>query len=307
MGKKSHIHQEHSLATEGRHIKEKTRGKRVASILSTTFFVKAIVISLCLISFTIVFFYSEVRGSSMMARLNANYFAINATGGGNNTENVLVNRFRTPGRGEIFVTRHYWPYGVHNRPENPFDFFIKRLIGVAGDTIYFDQVPLTSEHPNFGVSGLPQTRYVVELNGVPINEYYLDPRWGQNLSFTRTWNILQNPPPASDTAIWTRTSPYWGHHIQPVMYFFPGTTTLMKTRNEIVIPNGYMFFLGDNRGGYGTALESRFRSIDSAHFGPQPTSRIVGTVVDVTYDNTPLPRYIWDLFVWAITFQWARS
>jgi len=305
MGKKRYLNQEFSVQTEGRHIQDTTRKSRVASRLATSFFVFAILISISLISFTVVFVYSEVRGPSMMSYLNASF----ATNGGVNTDHVLVNRFRTAERGDIIIARKYRLGGQHSNSNGNFDFFIKRLIAVGGDTVHFERIPLDTNHPNIGqvwpvnqahplrpTNGmLPQYRFEIHLNGVPLQEYYLDDHWGQNIPYHRLWNYINV----------SRTAGTWqARFIQPVRYYYPDGRLRLE-RNEIVIPQGYIFYMGDNRGGNGTFDEvRRFMSYDSTSFGPQPSANIVGVVVDVGRDNTPLPQYIWNWIVHFITFRW---
>jgi len=280
MADKQYIDQEYSVAKRGKNIREDSKTARVARIFSISFFTFAVLISFTLIGFTIIFFFSRVEGSSMMMTLNRDY-TLYASSGGNNTDAVLVNRRANPSRGDIIVVRHYHSFGSNNEGAGNFDFFIKRLIAVGGDSVYFRRHPVQSPRP-----GAPQFWYEIHLNGEPIDEYYLHPHWGQNLTYSRVWSYLNE----------NRHASVYAQFIQ----FVPE-----RERFEIVIPQGYMFFMGDNRGGSGVqgSIDLRLKSWDSTAFGPQPIDRLVGVVADVIHDNMTLPQYLWTQFVNIITFR----
>ena len=57
------------------------------------------------------------------------------------------------------------------------------------------------------------------------------------------------------------------------------------------------FYMGDNRGG-----DPRFStSMDCTYFGPQPESRLKGTVSEIIEEKTA-PQWFWDKVVFVLTF-----
>jgi len=282
MGKKEFLAQEYSVAKGGKNIKEGTKTGRTGTILVGTFFCFSLVISISLIAFTIVFFFSRVEGSSMMATLNPDYTTVHSA----NTDSVLVNRRSSPRRGDIIVVRYYRPTGNHNDGRGNFDFFIKRLIAMNGDTVYFNRIPL--DEPT---AGGQHYRFEIQVNGIAIDESYLDPYWGQNVTYQRVWNYLYV----------NRYASRFAYFIRPVTY--PNGII----RNEIHVPRGYMFYMGDNRGGSGTREDLELKSYDSSFFGPMPMSTLVGVVVDIVPNTRSLPAYFWQQFVHFITFRWVSQ
>ncbi|MCL2755453.1 MAG: S26 family signal peptidase [Firmicutes bacterium] len=300
MGENKFLNQEYSLAQEGRNMKGETKRFRTASIISSGFFTIAILISVGLIAFTVVFFYSEVRGTSMMHRLNPYYFQANAVNGGNNTDSVLVNRFANPSRGDIIVTRFYRTNGQHQSPDGRFCFFIKRVIALPGDTVFFHRIPLTNP------TSFANDRFEIQVNGVPIDEYYLDTtRWGQNLvtgHYVRLLNWLEGGNLHANDGFYNTG---WQRQFIQYVTHTPANGSPF-TRREIVIPQGYVFYMGDNRGGDGSTGENgdrQWKSFDSSDFGPERTNLIVGVVVDVAR-NQSLPAYMWNWVVHIFTFRW---
>jgi len=282
MGKRrKFVSQDHAMAKEGKNIDDRTMLQKMSAVFSAVFFSCALVISISLIAFTIMFFFSEVRGPSMMHFLNPNYvYGLPANQQRN--DSVVVNRHGRPSRGDIIIVQDPRVVGTEIS-----SFFIKRLIAIGGDTIYFNRVPLLD---NYGipapVGNAMYYRFEIQLNGSPIDESYLCPRIGMNVTYAFVWGWLRP------------NAVYRGPH--DIRYVEE------RGRYEIHVPIGYMFYMGDNRGGSGTPEELLLMSHDSVRLGSQPRSHLVGVVVDVVRDNQSLPAYIWDRFVWFITFRWVR-
>ncbi|MCL2570185.1 MAG: S26 family signal peptidase [Firmicutes bacterium] len=272
MAKKKYIAHEYGVAKGGKNLRDDMPRGRVGRIFSTSFFVFAIVISFSLIAFTIVFFYSAVNGPSMMMELNPRYTVVG------DTDAVIVNRHRTPERGDVIVTRFYNPDGRQ-------ELFVKRLIAKGGDSLYFQRHALTQQ-----TAGGRSFWYEIHLNGIPLDESaYLDPDIGQNVNYSQIWRYLNGFRHESRYADFI-------HHNEE------------RNRWEIVIPHGYVFYIGDNRGGSGTTDELRRMSRDSTFFGPQPAEWVMGVVTDVIGEGDGLfgfiIGYFWNTFVHVITFRW---
>ena len=227
----------------------------------------------------------------MMMTLNPNYTVIRAA----NEDAVVVNRRATPRRGDIIVVRYFNMGGVNVNDEGRFDLFIKRMIAMDGETVYFRQLP----RANTPFGGHP-FRYQIEVNGVPIDESYLDPYWGQNVTYNHVWRWLNGERHLSPYAGFIERVHYpngiLGYHGQMVNF-----------RYEISVPRGYMFYMGDNRGGSGTPDDLRLKSWDSSAFGPQPLRHVVGVVADIVPENQGLPGYVFGRIWWFISFGWARG
>ncbi|MCL2846189.1 MAG: S26 family signal peptidase [Firmicutes bacterium] len=284
MGNREYVAQEHSVANEGRNLREGTIGNRLANIASGGFFGVSVGLSITMIVFTIIFLVSFVEGSSMMTTLNPNW-VVNGVGG-NNTDSVVVNRYSRPERGNIIVVRHYHPQGGQIGEHGlPFDFFVKRMIAMDGDFVYFYRRPRENtpigQHP---------WRYEIHVNGQAIDEWYLDAHWGQNVTYTSIWN-------------WTRPNAVHRGPFARFIQFVPE-----RNRWEISVPAGYMFYMGDNRGGDGSDADRDLMSWDSASFGPQPMVLFVGVVSDILGYNDTLIGWIAQQLINIITlrFIWGR-
>ena len=306
VGKKSRLYiaQEHSVAEEGRNVKDGTRGSRAGTIGVVAFFSVSVIISISVIAFSIVFFFSEVRGSSMMATLNPHYTIARPA----NTDGVLVNRHLTARRGNIIVVEFYDETRTLFEGGAPRAYFIKRLIAIGGDTVYFERIPL--ETPN--QAGMAY-RFEIQVNGIPVNEHYLDTHWGQNLIYGFVWNKINglphNEPNVRDYSYFIRETHYphgvytrWRNEHGGLDVNNP-VPTRVNSRFEIHIPHGYIFYMGDNRGGEGSVADWRLRSWDSSYFGPKRASTIMGVVVDIVSDNQSLPLYILDRLWHFVSFR----
>ncbi|MCL2586812.1 MAG: signal peptidase I [Firmicutes bacterium] len=280
MGKKRKLNlpQEFSVEERGKDIKEGTKGSRMATIAGASFFTITAGVSIFLIVFTILFMFSRVYGPSMMTILNANYFA-----GERNHDAVIVSRYRAPVVNDIIVTRFYSDQPGHGewqraRDGRWFQLYIKRLIATEGQSVYVGNRRMDGD--NWVVD--------IEING----EYFAEhpdvdeSRWGINVAnpatsqrradyFYTFWRTLRGERTAS-----------WDHMVG---------YNVDRSRYELVIPDGYVFYIGDNRRD----------SHDGRAFGPQPASNIVGVAVDFARNRQSLPGWLWSQFVYYITFQWV--
>ena len=295
--KKEFISQEYSAEAGGKNLKEGTRGKRTVTAVVTSFFTLSLVIGVSLITFTVIFFFSEVQGTSMMRALNEK---------GIDEDSVIVNRYKTPQRGDIIVVRHYNGHG------NFQELHIKRLIALGGEWVHFRLDDC-------------ETRYIIEVDGInydgtktvpldtdPINGVGRNMRnahYDALFDYQRT-QIVPASFLASDPIRARENYPPFRTHFRSGGQDIPFLQENPDRDNrwEFFIPKGYMFYMGDHRGGDGGDSGWGFRamSIDSAYFGPQPASRVAGVVTEIIRQKTA-PQWIWDRFVWAITFQWARK
>jgi len=292
MGKKKEfVSQEYSAEKGGKNLKEGTKRSRVAAAFATGFFSVTAVIGLLLISFSIIFFFSKVDGTSMMKTLNASSL---------NTDSVIVNRYEKPKRGDIIVLKHYDASG------NFKELHIKRLIAVGGESVYFH---LEGDH------------YVVEIDGVPLEDLIdipdtINGNNAEDIGFYKAYYEYQeNGDLTRDLTIGSRkgnNDPDFATNAADGTPFRKEVTRTLNgvetTRYEIVLPQGYFFYMGDNRGGNGSDdgnyyNNTNMMSIDSTYFGPQPMSCIVGVVNEIIY-NKSAPQWFWDKIVWAFSFKW---
>ena len=297
MGKKDFVNQQYSVAQKGGNLKDGTKKTRSTSFISGTFFSISLIISVTLVAFSIVFFFSPVYGSSMMATLNANCPVTNIS---NFTEDsVLVNRFKQPVRGDIIVVKFYYTEGsaraeMHDSGGG-YSYFIKRLIAFGGESVYFRREPND-------LGGFSDYKYIIEVNGEPINESYLDLKWGKNITYEDFWNMQQG----------TATYPaYYNSQDVPTNWYdsagqpcFQEVTRNGITRRELVIPQDRMFFMGDNRGGDNDSEGKALKSMDCTCFGPQPAANLVGTVVEKAMTGESPLHYAWRKICEFFTFRW---
>jgi len=320
-GKREFVSQEYSTEKGGKNLKEGTRRSRRATMFAAGFFSFAIIIGICLITFTVVFFYSEVKGTSMMRALNDNDPIAD-------TDSVIVNRYKKPKRGDIIVVKHY---DQNNKYK---ELHIKRLVSWGGESIHFRLVEIDSSGnekdatvPIIGPAGkanlifnpLNRYRYVIEVDGEPYESIH--PKF-QNLNGNNVANNISdyyndfyiyqqtgNPQDSMDKDFGRRR--YFDN---------PGFRFFYKDKNgaeidfrqntapsgepprfELVLPKDYMFYMGDNRGGEGDAYDISIMSVDGAYFGPQPHSHLRGVVTEIVHDKSA-PRWFWDKFILVITF-----
>ena len=278
---KQFVSQDYSRNKKGRNLKEGTRGSRAGGIFSGVFFGFSILASMAMVGMAIVFFFSDVEGPSMMSTINAQFY----TQG--DTDSVLVNRFGAPSRGDMIVTRFHRPDGQNVAEDGRrFTLYIKRVIGLEGEHIFFQRRELDTPVPITNEQGNPTGRfhhyfYEIQINGDPLDESgYLDSYWGRNLVYSLIYDQLH------------------GREIGTIPARFVQRVEL-RNRNEIFIPPGYIFYIGDNRGGSRASPISH----DSTIFGPQPMDYIIGVVASIAYDMTFF-EFIWDRIFHVISFRW---
>jgi len=255
-------------------LKEGTKRGRAGNIFSGVFFGFSILASLTMIGLAFVFFFSSVEGPSMMNTINAQFHTVG------DTDSVLVNRFGTPERGDMIVTRFHRQDGPNIAEDGRrFALYIKRVVGLQGEHIFFQR----REFPEL-VNGQRRNFYEIQINGVPLDETdYLDSYWGMNLVYSSIYMQQANG----------------GRNGTIPQRFFTHVERDGVSRYEILIPEGYIFYIGDNRGGSGHSPISD----DSTRFGPQPMEYIVGTVTSIATDMTFF-QFVWDRVVHGVTFRW---
>lgn len=285
---KEFVGQEYSVATNGKGLEQTSRKERRLTSATVIFSVGVMLISLAMIAVCAVLVLSPVSGTSMMRQLNAT---------GQDTDSALTFRYGTARRGDIIITKLYVqdtsddnndPYNLKTRYPNVdenghFMYIIKRLIAVAGDQITMQRTkkvehPLTDEDYN----------YSIYLNGERLVEDYLDPEVAHpnSVNYIQLWRVLHNP--------------YYSANVLKDWHAYPYADCVAG--GVLTVPEGYWFFMGDNRGGNVSAYHN---SWDCCYFGPQPTDYCTGVCVDVVVGKNSLPAYLWDKIVYYVFFGWA--
>jgi signal peptidase I len=141
---------------------------------------------------------------------------------------LWVARWREPKAGEVLVFRF---------PENPEVFYIKRLIGLPGDTVF--------------IKGNGQ----ITVNG-------------------KEWTLTEHEAPAEDGFKYYMEDTGESKHL--VRFF--GSPNSIDAHQEIKVPAGQYFFMGDNRD----------QSSDGRVWGTVPTKYLVGpaSVIWLSCENT---------------------
>jgi len=272
--KKKFISQEYSAEQGGRNLREGTAGSRKGTIFAAVFFSFSLLIGVCLISFTLVFFMAAVEGTSMMTTLNAS---------GANTDSVLVNKVVKPKIGDVIVIEHY--------ENNQFKaLHIKRLIARGGDRVGWE----LGDNNN----------YVLRVNGEisPWQSMFYDNK--KSSQYNAFYNYMTTPvaPNGSDRPNSTFNAFYTPKGSSTPLPFKKESTTT-PGKYELVLPEGWIFYMGDNRGGNGTTDYDTYSiSKDSTAIGPIPESRIVGVVDPFFFIKKPIQEWIFDRFIQVITF-----
>jgi signal peptidase I len=156
--------------------------------------------------------------------------------------------FLPPGRGDIVV---FQTKGIPEEMRNRFgippdEFYIKRLVGLGGETLSLKQDYLMTDVP--GAGGMP--------TDVPAGHLVVD---GQSLSpatphFEGLYSFSSPPPGAS-------TIKYLPNH-----YYGHGMIGLLAPGNAFHVRPDYFFVMGDNT----------MNSLDSRYWGDFPQSKVLG-------------------------------
>lgn len=314
---KEFVNQEYVAATNGKGLHQESKATRILARTTITGSIIITTISVCMMIFCIIFAMCPVIGTSMMTILNAT---------GKSTDSAITCILGEPKRSEIVVcklylkhTRYYhYITDANNGDQNAarivselkktytetdqngiFMYIVKRLIGKPGDHISMCYV---------------DNNYYIYLNGEKLDESYLDPLVAHPnaVNFKQLWNVLnrnvyRNYPnqPAynidtkANITDWIATS--YNDCIQENKFTTTGEGE--SSRYMLTVPDNCYFLMGDNRGGE----DDKFNhSWDSTYFGPLPKTTYVSRCVDIIdNNNTNMPKYLWDKFVYYVCFGWA--
>jgi len=295
------VGQEYEVAQAGADIEKDTRRGRAGKIAITTFFSVAILLSISVVAFSIVFFLCDVRGSSMMMTINASYEQ-DAT----LRDNALANRFATPDRSDIIVAS-----SLDGR-----SYIIKRVIGLGGDRIRM--VPIREDG---SIINVPlNTRISANATAAPwvrVDDVY-DFRIMIMRAGTTSWTMLDESS-YLDTDRWGRMM-FYGENF----FNYINTNGMMNARRNIthssfvpfghqivttgsyrylLVPQDYMFYMGDNRGSDEREHFGR-HSFDGTAYGARPMSALEGVVSAIIPYNQSFASFIWNQIVYVFTFRW---
>ena len=278
------VGQEYEVATSGSDIKRETGRSRALKIVTTTFFSFSIFLSISAILFTMIFYIVEIRGSSMMNSINS---TLDTNAGLGDTQRIidsgLVNRHMTPRRGDIIVVSDPRPHAD--------GLMIKRLIAIGGDSLKF----VADDTINNG-SGVYRHHTYIRFAGtsdwVRLNEWYLSDEWAMYFFGVNIYEYINGRPRpySSPEAI-----PFRARFVVPASGGEPA---------HIAIPHGYMFYMGDNRGGPDQARFNMFTSYDSALAGPRNMSELHGVVVNIIPEEETIVQFFFRALGEFFSFRW---
>jgi signal peptidase I len=159
--------------------------------------------------------------------------------------------FVPPGRGDIVV---FQTKGIPEEMRNHFgipadQFYIKRLVGLGGDTLSLKQDYLITGVPQFG--DIPACHLVV--NGKPLSA--ATPHFEDLYSFS--------DPPHGATTIKYVPNHYYGHASIPES---PGVEPKLAVGTDFTVRPDYFFVMGDNT----------MNSLDSRYWGDFPQAEVIG-------------------------------
>lgn len=268
---KEFVSQEYEVAQAGADVREGTRRSRILKFLSTISLFTMIIISIAAVSFSLIFFLSEVNGSSMMQTLNKDFIKVE----NEVSDNVLVNRFASAKRGDIIVVKNY--------SDGNLSHYIKRLICIEDDKIRLEKKPDNTYQTIICYAGTDQW--------IVLDEWYLDlDRWGIMTYYGRNfYNLLENPD-----------------SIRESNPFYPSKQHIVTPQDEkpyLLVPKNHVFYMGDNRGGVDESY-SNYSSYDCTSFGPQPAEYIEGVVVSIIKQEESIPSFVLRKIGEFFSFKW---
>jgi hypothetical protein len=207
---------------------------------------------------------------------------------GVDTDSVLVNRYTKPKQGDIIVLEHFFDDGESK------ELHIKRLLAIGPASIRFEKVaPAAGEalgHYNIYINGVLDDSPIF-INNVENDYYDHFYNWQQtgHLDFTMRAEYRKMGTPgfrdADDKGVPFSRADYKD----------------AEGRREIRIPSGFMFYMGDNRGGTGSGTDLSNMSCDCTFYGPQPIDRIIGVVSEIVVEKSA-PRWFVDKVILVVTF-----
>jgi signal peptidase I len=277
--KKRLLSQEYAAGTRGKGLNESTPAMRFWAGVVVVLSVTGILFAVGVVAFTFVFFMAPVKGTSMMTTLNAT---------GEDTDKVIVNRYKDAGYGDIIVVKLYSSVEVANGGKDEkgyYTYVIKRLIAKAGDTIKVERTAKNSVQTNRSDADY---NYYIVRNGTLLNESYLTNEVGHrsSMNFISLYNTL--------------------HGNRTGLHYKEWTIAMRNCVEDAVltVPDGYWFFMGDNRGGSDYIYP---HSHDCTAIGPQPIENYVGHVASnaVLPKDETIPHYFWQKTEYYILFGWA--
>jgi len=149
----------------------------------------------------------------------------------------LTYNFRLPKRGEIIV---FGTTGIAGLPQD--EFYIKRLVGLGGETLFIKQDYEVGNVPRFGA--VPVGHLVV--NGQPLS--------ASTPHFENLYGFSGVCP--GEKKLEYRESQYFGHAMLEAL----------ASGNSFLVETNHYFAMGDNT----------FNSSDSRYWGDFPSDRVIG-------------------------------
>ena len=300
---KEYIGQEYATATQGKGLHQDSLAVRIITRVTVTFSVVVMLISIGIITCCAMFFLSPIIGTSMMTTLNPT---------GKDTDAAIACRVTTPNRGDIVISKIYQKQTKDYNNSNDADvkdrypsldfggrymLVIKRLIAVGGDQITMTRTPNGGHNSNNDYN----YDYTIYLNGEKLDEPYLDPTIGKAdaRNFIQLYRILYYDYAGNDPLYQTNKN-----YTVTADWQATDRETVVKD-GVLTIPEGYYFYLGDNRGGKLDTNPEWAYSWDCSQMGPLPADQYVGTCIDVVNNTTNMPGYVWDKIVYYVFFGWA--
>lgn len=320
---KKFVGQEYMAATNGKGLHQQSKGNRILGRTTIIFSTVITIVSVMIVAFCIFFQLCPINGTSMMTTLNAT---------GEDTDSALTCVVGEPQHGDIIVMKLYIQ-DSHRRDKylaakgdpdalrriqltNPFytqenaiseiknyiqndgyteadsngnyKLVVKRLIAKGGDYLSMRAIG---------------DKYYIYLNGIELDESYLDPLVAEHnaTNFKQLWQVL-NTPEIANMDDWVTTD---YNQLLEDNTFKNSDNKGTPSAYQLHIPANHYFIMGDNRGGAKDTHPKWAYSWDSTRFGPLPTSSYYSYCVDVISNQTSMPEYLWDKFVYYVCFGWA--